>query len=139
MEDEKLPVKKSKRLSLRLNKFKTASVELPKPVTFTEVNEKILGFCYTSNDEKSDYNSLVLHLLRLHVHIPLPKWLKPMKYPKYTTTPDSDGKRWRYCYAIKTYGLGYYFDEGSFYMLHGVQSESNSAVERLKIWTILNR
>lgn len=141
MGDGKVTVKKSKRLSLRLNKFKSASVELPKSITFTEVNEKVLGFCYTSNDEKSKYNSLILHLLRLHIHIYLPKWLKPMKYPKYSITQDSECRRWRYQYAIRSYGIGYYFSEGSFYLLHGVQSVTGSFddLERLKIWTILNR
>lgn len=132
---------RSERLSLRLRKFKSASAELPSLITFTEVTEKLLGFCFTSNDENSKYNSLIFHLFRLHVHIRLPKFISPMRYPIYTATSPDKPRRWKYGYSIRSYGLGYHFDEGSFYMLHGVQPDKDkcSDLARLKIWVLFNR
>lgn len=142
MKEVSSKIQRSERLSLRLNKFKKASEELPKLITITETNDQVWGFCITSNYEKSPYNSLIINLFRVHIHISIPEFIKPQKLPVYTDIGvDVDTgeirKGWRYKFAIKTYGLGYDFNEKAFYLLHGIQAKDDEdfGKEKLTLWT----
>lgn len=123
-------------LSRRLKKFIEARKTSSKTLTKLSKKDRAYSLLLTSNDEKSNYATLVIQISCLQFRFFLPKIIKPLKSTVYASVKGFNRKTWSYVYAPTVYGVGYLPKEKVFHLFYGVNSGNSKGFpkDKLFIW-----
>jgi len=137
MKGDEVIVKQESILARRLKKL--ISQRKKNRQLFYKVAKKdsLLSILYTSNDENTRSNTLVLQVFRFILKINLPKFIKPHRVSLYTSNKGMAKRSWSYHYAPITYGISYLPKEKVYHIFYGVNSHNRRGFPKDKVllWT----